>query len=345
MRAVLDAPTSLLGAARRQLTGSRWLYDKLEDEIVLFAKKGSGGKPLAWAAARQGPATVTQLNTFDKVCLITFDGGHPRTIAKAGKPVISQQRLRQELAFLAEAESRLGDEAKALPLRWPRPLGETSCNHMRFFCYEYAQGRSLATLLTRRCRLAAFLKMFASLCDDYIALCARLTDSLGPVREALGRQEALADLLTSVAVDDAPLREKIERGCRRLRAGTWALSCTHGDLALSNAIAISSRHTVLIDWENVSPFGLVAIDLVRLLYDVWRDAGALPARLRDAVMEGARGALCERLERLGFAADEFALLEALYVAEQLQFLESRGDDGGPLMRDYRCRPLEPGKRP
>jgi SAM-dependent methyltransferase len=343
MRDVLDPPTSWLSALRHRLCNSRWLYHKLEDEIILFGKKGAPGGPLVWTSARERAETVTQLNTFDKVCLIEFARSQPRAIGKAGKRPVTLDRLQKEFAFLSAAQAHLEKEADTLPLRWPRPRGEQHCNGMHFFRYEYAKGSPLLRLLTRGSHTRTFPRVFGQLSAHYVDLCSRLSRALEPVRSELGHKDDLADLLGEAYLEDRNLRALVKEGCNKLRAGVWPLSCTHGDLALSNAVAVSPSQTVLIDWENASAFGLVAVDLIRLLYDIRRDTGCLSTRVQETVRDSARTIVQDHLAQLGIQAEDVPLLEALFVAEQLQFLDSRGDDAEPLLRDYQTRPLGPGR--
>jgi thiamine kinase-like enzyme len=126
----------------------------------------------------------------------------------------------------------------------------------------------------------------------------------------------------------------VNDACALLLKEQWPLSWVHGDLCLSNAM-VSNGQLVLIDWENVSSQGLVAVDLIRLLYDVWLESARLRRDLRDKAMQVTGHATRRGLEKLGFSRENHRHVGALFVALQCSFVSDRGGKTDKLVRDYR----------
>jgi SAM-dependent methyltransferase len=343
-RGLVDQPSSILGALRRTITDSKLLYEKLEDEIILFAEKERTVRPLVTSSPRDGSPTVTQLSTHDKVCLILFSQDKPGTIAKTAKNSLTASRLATEFDLLSRFEAY---RQPAQVLSWPKPLARKSYNGHPFYEYEYVEGTPLHQLLaTHSPRLPALFHALTRLCELYADLCVMLSSHNSASSAVASRDffKALADSWAQLCPADHPrLAQQIEALYQQTDVPKWNLSQIHGDLAIRNVILTADDRIVLLDWENASSVGLIAIDLIRLLYDTFDETRQLNRQLRNKVIAATATIVEKALARLGFVPNDYPLLEALFVSNQVLFLRSRETpDPSPLLKIYRSRyPAQP----
>jgi len=145
----------------------------------------------------------------------------------------------------------------------------------------------------------------------------------------------LFDRFAASPVDESACSARIQEACTRLRRKRWATHLTHGDLTFGNTIVLDGDAMVLIDWECAEPRGLIAIDLMRLLRDAGDDSRLLKPRDRQAVMETTKQAVRDALGRLGVASEDYADVEALFVADQYQRWRLRDRNSGTPLRTSR----------
>ncbi len=313
-------------AASRKGRLLRWLANvgpwsaTLEDEVVVFARKSRKDGPLTWPGLRRdGP--ITQFSSGDKVFVLGFEGDRPRSVFKGGKTPEAAALLAREYALLESATARHPD-FEGWPLRWPKPLGVQEVDGRKLYEYEFARGPLLSgALLPVAFRPERFADLFARLVDGYAALCAKLTPAAAASDgKSLGR---LLDRLAEVPIGDAACAARIQAACARLRLKNWRTQATHGDLSLSNALLLPSGGLALIDWENASDEGLVAVDLMRLLHDALHEASLLAPGARRDASERARGVVRGALSRAGVGPEDYDDVEALFVADQFRMWLSR----------------------
>jgi SAM-dependent methyltransferase len=329
---LLDPSGSCLGSLRRRIVNCRLWYEKLEKEAVLFSRKARSDDPLTWSFL-DAAGTVAQINMPDKVLALTFVDNRPTTISLAGKNAEAERRLDKEYRLLEQAQHAHGQRGAALSVRWPRPFGKKSGNGLTYYQYEYATGFLLSNLLLPgNSRPAKFNRLFGRLVEGYADLCSLLS-----TKPSTATDSGNIDELAQIDLDDRSLMQRIKEACRRLVTQRWPTGVNHGDLSLCNTIVLPNETMVLIDWENACTAGLVAIDLVRLLYDTSVDTGWMKPRTRQQIMTEAKHRVQKTLERLDVQADDFPDLEALFVAHQWRFLRARQGDSDGVLRAYRNR--------
>ncbi len=178
--------------------------------------------------------------------------------------------------------------------------------------------------------LSRFERLFAGLVENYVELCVKMTLASA---ESEGKSwDALLDRLAAVPVGDAACSERIAAACERLRGKRWATRSTHGDLSLTNTILLPGGGLVLIDWENASSEGLVAIDLMRLLNDFGHESRLLKPKCRRAAMDRARRIVRGALARMGVEPEDYEGIEALFVAHQFHMWLSRDASAAASLR-------------
>ncbi|MFI5361858.1 MAG: methyltransferase domain-containing protein [Elusimicrobiota bacterium] len=340
-RELVNPPASWKGRLRRDLENARPLYQILENEVVVFGRKSAANGPLFWPSLpHDGP--VTQFSSSDKVFGVCFDGG-PASVFKTAKTDEAVPILEKEYDFLRDAERRHGDSVRSWPLRWPKPLGARKRHGRSLFQYEFARGLPLSNqLLPVSFDLDRFGRLLGRLIDGYIELCGRMT-AAQPAAPSPAAWGDLLDRLAAVRVDDAACAERIRAAIGRLRPRQWATGLAHGDLSLGNTMMAAEGSMILVDWENAAFGGFAAIDLLRLLYDVWDESSLLKPRSREAVMERTRRAVGDALGRVGIGPEDYDDVEALFIAHQFQQWISREHDlRAPvkvreLLRRYRER--------
>jgi SAM-dependent methyltransferase len=340
-RELADPPASWKGRLIRWIENAGSLCGAIENEVVVFGSKSAKAGPLTWAGlGHDGP--VTQFSSSDKVFALCFKDG-PESVFKGPKTEVAVASLAREYAFLQDAERRHGAEAESWPLRWTKPLGTRQVNGQTFYRYEFARGRSLAVeLLPVSFDLARFSRLISRLIEDYAGLCAKLT-AAAPSGAPENSWDELLDRLSTIRIDDEACAEAIRAACGKLRGRKWRTSLTHGDLSLNNTTLLSDESMVLVDWENAAVGGLVAIDLMRLLYDVRDESGLLKPAQRRAVLERTKRPIREALARMGVGPEEYGDVEALFVAHQFHLWLSREPGSGTsskarnLLRRYRDR--------
>lgn len=320
--------------SRIETAGS--LSGSIEDEVVIFGRKTDKAGPLIWPGLPHD-GTVAQFSSSDKVFALCFGKG-PVTVFKGPKTETAVASLSHEHEFLQAASRRHGAAVETWPLRWPKPLGKHDLEGRAFYRYEFADGRPLAAeLLPISFNHARFSRHFSRLVESYVALCDTLTAAPGD-----GCAELL-DSLAAVPIGDEECSKAIQAACAGLRSKKWQTRLTHGDLSLTNTMLLPDQSMVLVDWENAGAGGLVAIDLIRLEYDVRAESERLKPAQRGAVLESSKRTVGQALARLGVGPEDHAALEALFVAHQFRLWLSREPDAGSsakgleLLRKYRDR--------
>ncbi len=345
IRDLVNPPASWKGWAIRKVETAGLLGAAIEKEVVMFARKTGKAGALAWAGLpREG--TLTQFSSGDKVFVLCFKDGGPKSVFKGPKTNVAVAWLAKEYEFLQAASHHHGAAADSWPLRWPKPLGTHEVHGRRFYRYEFFNGRLLnLELLPISFDLGRFRTLFSRLVENYIGLCDRLTAV--PAGPTEGSCTQLLDSLAAVQIPDEACSKAVARACVRMRSGKWETRLTHGDLSLSNTLLLRDQTMVLLDWESAAHEGLVAIDLIRLLYDVLYESGHLKPGERRAVMECAKRTVREALSRIGVAPDKFDDFEALFVAHQLRFwclrepLSGASAKARELIRKYHSREASP----
>ena len=333
-RNLVSPPATWKGGLLRRVSGV------LEDGVVVFGRKTRKDGRLAWPGLpHDGP--VAQFSSSDKVFVLCFDG-EPSSVFKGPKTTQAAALLTKEYEFLRAASRRHGAESESWPLRWPKPLGEQEHHGRPLYRYEFARGSLLSNQLLRLSfSLPRFSRLFAGLVDGYVELCARM--SAAPSGSEGRSVDALLDRLAVAAIGDSAASERIKAACEKWRRKKSPPSFTHGDLSLSNTMLLPDGRMVLIDWENASTEGIVAIDLLRLLNDTLDESRLLKPKSGRAVMERARMIVREALGRIGVGPEDYEDVEALFVAHQFDMWLSR-DAGAAtslrarnLLRSYRDR--------
>jgi SAM-dependent methyltransferase len=346
MRDIASPASSCLGSLRSKLRNFRPVHEVLEDEVLILGRKQAGAGRIAWSFL-DAPATVAQLNTSDKACAVSFANGRPTSVYKTSKIGKRKELLEHEFDFLVKAETWLGREAETLPVRWTRPLGKLVANGQTHYHYEFAQGRSLATLLLPwQFRRGQFNKLLAKLSHGYVKLCEKMSARMLPTdRSAEEQREKLSAALDDQETGDRALGQHVREACARLRRSAWQPGVIHGDLTVGNAVLLANDDIVLVDWENASENGLAALDLVRLLFDTWVDSRILPASARAVVMADARQTIRQELLGIGVDEEDFVHIEVLFVAHHCRFVLSRQGEIDTVLRAHRQRAFSLGEHP
>lgn len=330
-RRVVDPPSSLLGRLRRAVCTSPLWYDTLEDEVAILGCKDAAAGRVFWAGPSPADA-VAQLNTVSKIGVVTFEGVRPSVIASAGKDNEAHTRVVRNYFLLVEAQARLGERAISWPLRWPRPLGRRESHGIDLCEFEFVEGESLSKFLLPYAydsgRVARLLKQ---LTQGYAFMTSQMTEALG---DPTVDRTAVLEQWLSVRSGQSDLDGRIQSACHNLRRGPWVPRIVHGDLAFNNIILLGSGQMVLIDWDNFSKNGLAAIDLVRLLYDAWRDTSSFGPVSQGRLMASVRSAVVAALRDLDISGSSCRDVEHLFVADQIRFDLSRSVDVQPLVRTY-----------
>jgi SAM-dependent methyltransferase len=332
-RDIVEPPTSWKRSLLRRAANAGRRIGLVEDDVVVFGRRSSKDGRLAWSGLpHDGP--VTQFSTSDKVFALCFTGA-PSSVFKGAKSSEGDACLEREHAVLLAASQRYGAEIESWPLRWPKPLGVRQLHGRRLYHYEFAQGSRFSNqLLPLSFDLARLRRLIPRLIDGYVELCFKMTVESpgGPPERAW---EDLFDRFAASPVDESACSARIQEACTRLRRKRWATHLTHGDLTFGNTIVLDGDAMVLIDWECAEPRGLIAIDLMRLLRDAGDDSRLLKPRDRQAVMETTKQAVRDALGRLGVASEDYADVEALFVADQYQRWRLRDRNSGTPLRTSR----------
>jgi SAM-dependent methyltransferase len=335
-RAIADPPLTRQGRFLRWLADSAAWHDVLENEVVIVARKQGKPDRLAWSGLPHvGP--ITQFSTGNKVFALCFSDDRPTSVFIAPRNPYGLERLAREYDFLRAAAQRHGPAVRHAPLRWPTPLGKIAWRGQTLYHYEYADGMRLnQPLMPASFDADRFLALFAQLMDRYIDLCAQVTAAM-PSRPSADDWEHFLQRLAGVKLDDPALRGRIQAACDRLRPLHALAQVVHGDLSLCNTVALPDGTMVLVDWENVSPVGIVAVDLMRLLFDTWDELSRLNPRRLKTVMVRAKEATRAALARLDLGPADYADVEALFVAHQIELGASRNADSCSVLEAYRQR--------
>ncbi len=331
-RSIVDAPCSLMGSLRRLVSQNRLLYKTLENEVVVFGCKAPEARPMFWSGL-PSPGGIAQLNTGKKVSTLFFENDRPTVIAQAAKNDAAHRRLEHVYDLLHRAQNRLGDETASYQVRWPKPLGTQTCHDLTFFEWEFAEGDLLSKLLLpRNYRPRRFAEILQQLTQGYVHMAARLTRALAPAPNTSWPR--LLEQWSHPRIGDAGLQQRVQAACHKLAGRDWKLQVIHGDLTFNNVILTDNGQMVLVDWDNVTDQGLPAIDLVRLLYDAWKDSKVFRPRQAQEFMANIRAGVTAVLESLGIARDDFGDLEMLFVAHQHEFDRSRKCEVATLIGAY-----------
>jgi SAM-dependent methyltransferase/aminoglycoside phosphotransferase (APT) family kinase protein len=331
-RTIADPPSTQKGRFLRWLGDTS--YHVLENEIVILARKRGTPDRLAWSGLpHKGP--ITQFSTDNKVFALCFTENRPVSVFIAPKNAYGTERLTREYDFLHAAAQRHGPEARHAPLHWPTPLGKIIWRGQTLYHYEYADGiRLTQPLMPASFDADRFIALFAQVMERYIDLCAKVTAAM-PGQTSADDWEQFLRRLGGVKLDEPALCDRIKTACDKLRPLQSLARVVHGDLSLSNVIALLDGTMVLVDWENVSPVGIVALDLMRLLFDTWDELGRLNPRRLESVMARAKAATRAALARLDLGPLDYADVEALFVAHQIELGASRNADSRSLREAYR----------
>lgn len=331
---IVRAPMTRRGLLRRAVTESRCLYQSLQSEVLIFAQAAPADPtpPFPRAALRGDPAEPSaQFSTRDKVFVVGFCGETPVTIAKAAKRPATLQRLAAEFEFLSGAPRR---PVPHLPLALPVPRARHVADGPEFFEYNYVRGSLLSKWLCSGSRRpAAFRIAFADLARGYGPLCRALSAPPDRHRHTPREPDGI-DSLGDLYLGDQALSERVRAACLQYQRGRWPLHTTQGDLSLANAVVTPEGTIVLVDWEFVSPEGVVAADLFSLWYDSCQEAAALPTRERRRQRTHIAAVIEDALAREGIAPEDRPLLEALAVANGCRRYLARGSDVEALVRCY-----------
>lgn len=321
-RAIVDPAATWKGRLRRWLGNAGPWYHILENEVVVLGRKSADAGRLAWSGLpHDGP--ITQFSTSNKVFALCFTNDRPTSVFKAPKNADAAVWLAKEHAFLQAVEKCHGGDVERWPLRWPKPLGTVQHHGRTLYQYEYADGTPLTRLLLPTSFDAGrFQRLFAQLIERYIELCCKLTAAL-PITSPDSAWDKFVQELGQAKINDKSLSQSLHEACAQLQGKRWPLQVTHGDLSLSNTVVLASGAMVLIDWENAGTAGLVAIDLLRLLYDAWSDTALLKPKARQAVVARARQTTCDTLARLGVGLDDYPAVVTFFVAHQIMLLLPR----------------------
>jgi SAM-dependent methyltransferase/aminoglycoside phosphotransferase (APT) family kinase protein len=335
-RTIADPPLTRKGRFLRWLADADAWYDVLENEVVIMARKQSKPDRLAWSGLPHvGP--ITQFSTDNKVFALCFNDDRPNSVFIAPKNAYAMERLTREYDFLHAATQRPGPAIRHSPLRWPTPLGKVAWRGQTLYHYEYADGvRLTEPLMPVSFDADRFLALFAQVMDRYIELCAKVTAAL-PNRPSADDWDQFLQRLAGVKLDDPALCRRIQATCEKLRPLHAMAQVVHGDLSLSNVIAQPDGTMVLVDWENVSPVGIVALDLMRLLFDTWDELCRLNPRRLESVIIRAKAATRAALDRLDLGPADYADVAALFVAHQIELGALRNADSRGLLEAYRQR--------
>jgi aminoglycoside phosphotransferase (APT) family kinase protein len=332
----MNPAASFSGRLRRFFADSRLLYRTLESEVAIFARKSPKPTALVWGALRRDGAVV-QANTGVKVMAFAFERGRPTIVAECAKPGASiSTRLVEAYKVVSAAHSIYTSNLAAWPMRWPEPHGTIEIEGRTFYKYEYIDGNTLASRLLRTAYSESeVLPLIKRVITGYPQFCARLSSSW-PRQPHSNFWEDLAEAIESMGAE-AELKRRLRQGLHYGRQRNWPLTTVHGDLSCSNLAIHPSGQLVLLDWENFSPSGLVAADLVRFCYDIELDAKRLKPAQFEALLAKARALLMQQLYSMDFTAEDYAALEAVFIAHQLQCTGSKAPPFRPLIDLYLSR--------
>lgn len=332
----LNPPASLKGRLLRAFTDSRLLYRTLESEVVVFARKGPKTTPLVWSRLRQ-IGNVVQANTGVKTMAFLFEGEQPTAVAECAKPgTNTSERLVQAHEVVNTAQALYGSNLAGWPMRWPEPRGTLEVEGRTFYKYEFVHGQALGSyLLPTAYRASEVTALIERALTTYPDFCTRLSASWpdGATESFWDKLARSVETISSQETLYRRLQKGLDYACRQ----NWPFSAVHGDLSCSNLTVEPSGRLVLIDWESFSPRGLVAIDLVRLYYDIALDAQRLPSAAYESLLLTIRTLLTEQLQRLGFASQDFEALEATFIADQVHITGNKAAPFKPLLDLYLSR--------
>jgi SAM-dependent methyltransferase len=334
---MVDPPASFGGMVRRSLLNRFPWRQTLENEVALIACKKASSDRLLWSNLST-PGPLAQFSTTTKISLLDFADGQPSRISRMVKKGHDPDRLIREYAFLEKAGELLGSEAGTLKLRWPRPLGKEIDQAPAFYHFEYLTGPTLAQLLLPwSYRPEQFRSLLTNLVEGYVDLTQRLA-SRWPNQAAA--EEFHLDALENIVIDNKTLSDRVREACRSVRTKPWTRQVMHGDLTLNNTVLNADGQLVLVDWENYSVSGLAGIDLMRLLYDAWLEKEFFAPWLDQQFLPHVREAVRQGLQRLQLFPEDYANLEVLFIAHQVQFDRSRDCDVNQLIQAYEQRVLD-----
>jgi SAM-dependent methyltransferase/aminoglycoside phosphotransferase (APT) family kinase protein len=332
----MNPPASLAGRVRRLVADSRMLYRTLESEVAIFARKGPDQAPLVWSELRRN-ANVVQANTGVKAMAFVFERNRPMFVAEGAKRGANTEgRLVAAHNVVGTAQSLYGDDVVAWPMRWPEPRGTVELQGRTFYKYEYVEGHSIASrLLPTAYSESSVIPLVERVITGYPDFCARLA-SRWPTEPKSSFWQEMTLAVASMA-SDVELQRRLQRGLDSARHGNWSLAPVHGDLSCSNLAVRPNGQLVLLDWESFSPSGLVAADLVRFYYDVALDAKRLRPTALQALLATTRAFLAKQLQIMGYYAQDFEALEAVFIAHQVHATGTKAAPFKPLIDLYRTR--------
>lgn len=336
LRDRLNPPASFNGRLLRAFTDSRLLYRTLENEVVVFARKGPAVTPLVWSQWRRH-GNVVQANTGVKSMAFLFAGERPTVVAECAKPGTNMSpRLIAAHDAVNSAQALYGSELSTWPMRWPEPRGTAEVEGRAFYQYEYVAGQSLGSLLLPTAYKAAeVLSLISRVISGYPDFCARLASKWPPGPKPDFWERITHSLAATASRPE--LQRRLQDGLDYGREKNWPLTTVHGDLSCSNLTVQPSGQLVLLDWESFSLHGLMATDLVRFYYDIALDAKRLAPAAFDTLLTKTRLLLAQQLQRMGFSVPDFEALEAIFVADQVYSTGSKAAPFKPLMDLYLSR--------
>jgi hypothetical protein len=244
--------------------------------------------------------------------------------------------VEREFSFLRELETRLcqaispthhAPPQQADALGWARPLRKICDGSQTLHEFEFIPGETMSRLLApHRYSFSRFQSLLARLVQGYVDLCQQV-----PAQPRGATLTALADSLGRADAPDSGVQQRIGAACNGLRHRSWQPMLTHGDLIVNNVIVTPANRLVLVDWESATWTGLPALDLVRLLYDLSLDSASLKRPARTRLLAAAREIIRSGLARLNVKPADYADLEVLFVADQLELSSSRNAGGTDIL--------------
>ena len=317
----VDAPSSIAGEILRRVTNAKSLYRTLESEVAIFASKDARTGPLLWRGLCDDHK-IAQVNTYSKVLAFCFAGGKIQSVFERGKTPLIRQRMARSFAILERAQAIHGQDLAVAEIRWARPFERRQFQGYDHNGYEFVDGRSLAELAqSRRANHTYALALFEKALNHYPQLCRRLTQAIAPPAIAKPLEHLMVGL--KAVCTDQELVADVEHAVNLAHRRSWATDVIHGDLSGNNTIVTSAGQLCLIDWESVTEYGLPAVDLIRLYYDLVRDFDDHAPGSADRLIIRMRHSLQRALEQLGYERSDFASLEVLFLGHQTEMVGAK----------------------
>lgn len=337
-RSVNDPIGKWLGMARRLVTNSPLLYRTFEEEVLVLGRKGKTEKPQIWSEVAPN-GRFAQLNTGSKITVVCFDGDTPTSVVVGAKSKLVESHLQRGFQTLAETDKALGTDIATLPMRWPKPIEITSYQGRPFYRYEYVDGQLFAhIIIAPRISYQTLGTHFERLVFDYIDFCEQLTAKLRKVEPQQPLRRILSELAAANA--DPKLQNAAKQAVELAEKKGWKTHIIHGDLAIGNIIVPKEGKWTLIDWEGMQSAGLIAIDLMRLYYDITLSLMNMKGPRRERLGQTMKTVLRSAFARLGYQPEDYKTIETLYMAEQACLSLPFGGDVNEHLELYESRELE-----